>query len=109
LLSPRTPSKLDTYWGISHGQPRDRGQAGRGAPTSPSASLFIRRLLLDIGVVSTKSGSKQLLGALGVAAIALTLAVFDWRFVAPVRAASPNAAIEREGPEASREIGEEDE
>ncbi|HTT95263.1 MAG TPA: hypothetical protein VMF55_11370 [Solirubrobacterales bacterium] len=44
-----------------------------------------------------------------MAAIALTLAVFDWRFVAPVRAASPNAAIEREGPEASREIGEEDE
>lgn len=52
---------------------------------------------------------ERLLGALGMAATPLALAVLCWRFLGPVRVASLNAAIEREGPEAPREIGEEEE
>jgi hypothetical protein len=114
LLSPRTLSKLNTYWGISHGQPRDRvdnrvaGEFGVAYLVLGFALQFVG-YSLDVGGVSTKSGSERLLGALGMAAIALALAVVGWRFFGPVRVASLNAAIEREGPEASREIGEEEE
>ena len=111
LLSPRTLSKLNTFWGVGYGQHRDRVD-NRVAGEFGVVYLVLGFILqfvcysLDIGGVSTAAGGGRLLVALGMAAAALALTVVGWRFFSPVRAASLNAAIEREGPEASREIGE---
>jgi hypothetical protein len=69
LLSPRTLSKLNTYWGLSHGQPQDRvdnrvaGEFGVTYLVLGFALQFVG-YSLNIGGVSTKSGSVRLLGAL---------------------------------------------
>lgn len=114
LLSPRTLSKLDTWWGVGHGQHQDR-VANRVAGEFGVAYLVLGFALqfvgysLDIAGVSTETGSDRLAAALGMAVVALALAVLSWRVLRPARITSLEVAVEREGPEASREINEEDE
>lgn len=111
LLSPRTLSKLNTFWGVGYGQHQDRldnrvaGEFGVAYLVLGFALQFVG-YSLDIGGVSTATGGGRLAAALAMAAGALALAIIGWRALRPVRAASLEAAIEREGVEASREISE---
>lgn len=113
LLSPRTLSKLNTFWGVGYGQNQDRID-NRVAGEFGVAYLVLGFVLqfvgysLDIAGVSTETGGSRLVAALVMTAVALALAIFGWRLLRPVRVASLEAAIERESPEASREIDEED-
>jgi hypothetical protein len=114
LLSPRTLSKLNTFWGVGYGQHQDRvdnrvaGEFGVAYLVLGFALQFVG-YLLDIGGVSTATGGDRLIAALVMAAGALALAMFGWRLLRPVRAASLEAAIECESTEASREISEDGE
>src|SRR4051794_26231200 len=80
LLSPRTLSKLNTYWGISHGQPRDRidnriaGEFGVVYLVLGFALQFVG-YSLEIGGTSTKAGGERLMVALAMAAVAVGLAI----------------------------------
>jgi hypothetical protein len=113
LLSPRTLSKLNTYWGLSHGQPQDRidnrvaGEFGVAYLVLGFALQFVG-YSLEIGGTSTTADGERLAIALGMAAVALMLALAGWCVFSPRRAASLSAAIEREGAEASREIDEDE-
>jgi hypothetical protein len=113
LLSPRALSKLNTYWGLEQGQQRDRVD-NRVAGEFGVAYLVLGFVLqfvgysLDIGGVRTKAGGERLGVALGMATVALVISVCVWRVFSLRRVESLNAAIERAGPEASKEIGEEE-
>lgn len=113
LLSPRMLSKLNTNWGVAYGQHRDRidnrvaGEFGVVYLVLGFALQFVG-YSLEIGGTSTKAGGERLVVALAMAGVAVGLAVAVWRFFRPRRAAWLSAAIERERPEASREIGEEE-
>ncbi len=114
LLAPRTLSKLNTNWGVAYGQARDRvdnrvaGEFGVTYLVLGFALQFVG-YSLDIGGVSTETGGDRLLVALGMAAVALALAMAAWRSLGLARRVSLNTAIERERDDAVREIGEEEE
>jgi hypothetical protein len=112
LLSPRTLSKLNTNWGLTYGQPRDRidnrvaGEVGVVYLVLGFALQFVG-YSLDIGGISTETGGDRLLVALGMGSVAAALAVINWRFLGPARRVSLEAAIDRERDEAVREIDKE--
>ena len=111
LLSPRELARLNTFWGVGYGQHEDRCR-NRVAGEFGVAYLVCGFILQAAGYLLAVSGTPDETGsARVVVAVVLALVVGGiawaaWGLLHQLRIEALLAAIEREGPAASREINE---
>lgn len=111
LLSPLLLSKLNTYWGLSDGQHRDRCE-NRVAGEFGMSYLVVGFVFqavgysLDIAGVQSEAGTCRLLAGLAMAALAGVAAWIVWELLRGPRLRALEAAVERETGAAKTEINE---